>query len=120
MNALKLPLKMARQLSGGARGGRVYFFLGFLGFRERLLALHSGQMGALRWICWWHDRHDFMGGGCCLQHGALSGHCSPRAHSPTLTPAIQQTDSASHLIANLPTEFISPWLNKSKPSPQQT
>lgn len=54
----------------GARRGNSrddYFFLGFLGFLERDLALQSGQMGALRWICWWHDRHDFIGGGCCLQ-----------------------------------------------------
>lgn len=27
------------------------FLLGFLGFRDRLFALHSGQMGAFRWIC---------------------------------------------------------------------
>lgn len=33
------------------------FRLGFLGFLERLFALHNGQMGALRWICWWQDRH---------------------------------------------------------------
>lgn len=42
------------------------FFFGFFGFRERLLALHNGQIGAFLWICWWHDKHDFMGGGCCL------------------------------------------------------
>lgn len=32
------------------------FLLGFFGLRERLLALQSGQMGALRWICWWQDK----------------------------------------------------------------
>lgn len=41
------------------RWSKIYssgFLLGFFGLRERLLALHSGQMGALRWICWWQDR----------------------------------------------------------------
>lgn len=42
----------------------MFFFLGFFGLRERDLALQSGQMGAFRWICWWQDRQDFMGGGC--------------------------------------------------------
>lgn len=28
------------------------FLLGFLGLRERLLALQRGQIGAFRWICW--------------------------------------------------------------------
>lgn len=32
------------------------FLLGFLGLRERLLALQRGQIGAFRWICWWQDR----------------------------------------------------------------
>lgn len=32
------------------------FLLGFFGLRERLLALHNGQMGAFRWICWWQDK----------------------------------------------------------------
>ena len=32
------------------------FRFGFLGLRERLLALQSGQMGAFLWICWWHDK----------------------------------------------------------------
>lgn len=41
------------------------FLLVFFGCRERLLALHSGQIGAFLWICWWQDRHAFMGGGCC-------------------------------------------------------
>jgi len=40
--------------------------LGFLGLRERDLALHNGQIGAFRWICWWHDKQDFIGGGCCV------------------------------------------------------
>lgn len=48
------------------------FFLGFLGFLLRDLALQRGQIGALRWICWWHDRHDFIGGGCCLSEGKYS------------------------------------------------
>lgn len=41
------------------------FLLVFFGCRERLLALHSGQIGAFLWICWWQDRQAFMGGGCC-------------------------------------------------------
>ena len=44
------------------------FFFGFLGLRERDFALHNGQIGALRWICWWHDKQDFIGGGCCLEN----------------------------------------------------
>ena len=43
------------------------FFLGFLGFLDLDLALQRGQMGALRWICWWQERQDFIGGGCCLE-----------------------------------------------------
>ena len=31
------------------------------------MALHKGQIGALRWICWWQERQDFIGGGCCLE-----------------------------------------------------
>ena len=42
--------------------------MGFLGLRERDLALHNGQIGAFRWICWWHDKQDFIGGGCCLKN----------------------------------------------------
>lgn len=41
---------------------------GFFGFLDLDLALHSGQIGALRCICWWHERHAFIGGGCCLQN----------------------------------------------------
>ena len=41
------------------------FLLVFFGCRERLFALQSGQMGAFLWICWWQDRHAFIGGGCC-------------------------------------------------------
>lgn len=37
------------------------FLFGFLGFLDLLLALHSGQIGALRWICWWQDRHAWNG-----------------------------------------------------------
>ena len=42
------------------------FRLFFLGCLERLLALHRGHIGAFLCICWWHERHDFIGGGCCL------------------------------------------------------
>ena len=28
-------------------------------------ALQRGQIGAFLWICWWQERQDFMGGGCC-------------------------------------------------------
>lgn len=45
------------------------FFFGFLGLRERDFALHRGQIGALRWICWWQDMHDFIGGGCWRKAG---------------------------------------------------
>lgn len=57
------------------RWSRIYssgFLLGFFGLRERLLALHNGQMGALRWICWWQDRQAWREGRkfqksfCCL------------------------------------------------------
>ena len=51
----------------GGNGVDDSFLFGFLGLRLRLLALHNGQIGALRWICWWHDRHAFIGGGCCLK-----------------------------------------------------
>lgn len=47
------------------RQGRIYssgFLFGFFGLRERLLALHSGQIGALRWICWWQDKQAWRGG----------------------------------------------------------
>lgn len=44
---------------------RIYssgFLLGFFGLRERLLALHNGQMGALRCICWWQDKQAWREG----------------------------------------------------------
>ena len=49
------------------------FFLGFFGFLDLDFALHSGQIGAFLWICWWQLRQDFMGGGCCwyLKGGGL-------------------------------------------------
>ena len=44
-----------RNMQCSARGYSSSFLFGFFGLRDRLLALHRGQMGALRWICWWHD-----------------------------------------------------------------
>ena len=53
------------------------FFFGFLGFLDRLLALHKGHIGAFRCICWWQDKHDFIGGGCCLNEGiSIDGEAS--------------------------------------------
>ena len=60
------------------------FLLGFLGFLERLLALHRGQIGALRWICWWQERHAWntgLSGQCQDTHvwnTGLSGQCQDR------------------------------------------
>ena len=58
------------------------FFLGFLGFLDLDLALQRGQMGALRWICWWQERQDFIGGGCCLETNRMI----------SLTRAVQKLD----------------------------
>ena len=43
------------------------FLFVFFGCLDLLLALHRGHIGALRWICWWHDKQAFMGGGCCCR-----------------------------------------------------
>lgn len=45
-------------------GGRFLLPLGLLRWRERLLVLQSGQMGAFRWINCWQAWQVFMGG-CC-------------------------------------------------------
>ena len=47
-------------------GFHSFLFFVFLGFRERDLALHIGQIGEFRWICWWQERQVFIGGCCCF------------------------------------------------------
>lgn len=57
-----------KRRENGNKSAKIYhhsFFFGFFGFLDRDFALQSGQMGALRCICWWQLRQLFMGGGCC-------------------------------------------------------
>lgn len=69
------------------------FLLGFLGLRERLLALHKGQIGAFRWICWWQDRQAFIGGGCWRKVAVCLASCFRAAWSCWAAAAAAARDS---------------------------